>query len=121
MITLRRMLVFGALGAALVAALAAFTPLERLAGGDRPRVPTDDLSVEMYSTSSCTYCRAARVYFRRNGIPFVEHDIEQSAEARERFARLNGAGVPLIFVNGRRMEGFDARRFERLRRAGATG
>jgi glutaredoxin len=118
MITLRRMLVCGALAAALAVALVALMPLERLVGGDRPRVPTDELSVEMYSTSSCTYCRAARVYFRRNGLPFVEHDIEQSAEARERFARLNGVGVPLIFVNGRRMEGFDARRFERLRRKG---
>lgn len=57
----------------------------------------------MYTTSWCPYCRQAREYFRDNGIPFVEYDIEKDAAARRRYDALGGRGVPVILVGDCRM------------------
>ena len=72
--------------------------------------------VTMYSTSWCGYCRRAREYFRAEGIPFSEHDIEASARARRAYDRLGGGGVPLLEIGGRTMNGFSVEGFERFYR-----
>lgn len=72
--------------------------------------------ITMYSTSWCGYCRQAREYFTAEGIPFREHDIEQSSRARRAYDRLGAGGVPLIKVGERRMNGFSVGRFERFYR-----
>ena len=71
-------------------------------------------SVVMYSTSWCGYCKKAARHFRKNGIPFIEHDIEKSAKAAREYKKLNGRGVPLILIGDQRMSGFDARTFNRI-------
>lgn len=70
--------------------------------------------VVMYSTRWCGYCKQARAYFKQNGIRFIEHDIERSADARRAYDRLGGKGVPLILVGDRRMSGFSVQRFRGL-------
>lgn len=72
--------------------------------------------VTMYSTSWCGYCKQARQYFRAEGIPFTEHDIEASARARRAYDRLGGGGVPLLEVGTRTMNGFSVDSFERFYR-----
>ena len=71
-------------------------------------------TVVMYSTSWCGYCKQAARYFRKNNIPFEEHDIEKSKKAARDYKKLNGRGVPLILIGDKRMNGFDARRFDRI-------
>ncbi|MDO7653450.1 MAG: DUF4124 domain-containing protein [Porticoccus sp.] len=68
--------------------------------------------VVMYSATWCGYCRKARSYFKKNGIPFKEYDVENSSKGRRDYARLNGTGVPIIFVGKKRMQGFRAERFQ---------
>jgi glutaredoxin-like YruB-family protein len=70
--------------------------------------------VVMYSTQWCPYCSRARAYFKRNGISFVEYDIEASAQNRAQFKALNGRGVPLIMVGDKRLQGFNPQSFEAL-------
>ena len=70
--------------------------------------------VVMYSTTWCGYCRKARSYFKQKGIPFREYDIENSSKGRRDYARLNGPGVPIIFVGKKRMQGFRAERFQAM-------
>jgi glutaredoxin len=70
--------------------------------------------VILYSASWCGYCRKAREYFKKKGIPFVEIDVEMSTKGREDFARLHGRGVPLILVGDQRLNGFSRYRFDRL-------
>lgn len=70
--------------------------------------------VVMYSATWCGYCRKARSYFKQNGIPFREYDIENSSKGRRDYARLNGTGVPIIFVGKKRMQGFRAERFQAI-------
>lgn len=72
--------------------------------------------VVMYATSWCPYCQQARNYFRQRGIPYVEHDIEKDATARRDYRAFGGRGVPVIFVDKRRMNGFSASGFEKIYR-----
>ena len=71
-------------------------------------------TVVMYSTSWCGYCKKAARHFRKNDIPFEEHDIEKSKKAARDYKKLNGRGVPLILIGDKRMNGFDANRFDRI-------
>lgn len=70
--------------------------------------------VVMYSATWCGYCRKARNYFKQKGIPFKEYDIENSRKGRRDYAKLNGTGVPIIFVGKKRMQGFRAARFQAI-------
>lgn len=72
-------------------------------------------AVEIYTTHSCTTCAAAKAYMRKNNIAFTEHDVEGDMMRRNEFYERGGKGVPLIFVRGRPMHGFDPDQFERLR------
>ena len=71
-------------------------------------------TVIMYSTSWCGYCKKAARHFRKNNIPFKEYDIEKSKSAAKAYKKLNGRGVPVILVGKKRMNGFDAQRFDSL-------
>ena len=70
--------------------------------------------VVMYSATWCGYCRKARNYFQKKGIPFKEYDIENSSKGRRDYARMNGQGVPIIFVGQKRIQGFRAEQFQAI-------
>lgn len=70
--------------------------------------------VIMYSTSWCGYCKKAALHFRKNNIPFTEHDIEKSEQAAREYKKLNGRGVPIILIGDQRMNGFNATVFDRV-------
>ena len=70
--------------------------------------------VVMYATSWCPYCQQARNYFREQGIPYVEHDIEKDTDARRAYKDFGGRGVPVIFVGKRRMNGFSVAGFNKI-------
>lgn len=71
-------------------------------------------SVIMYSTSWCGYCKRARQHFKRNNIPYQEHDIEKSKKAARDYKKLKGRGVPVILIGKRRMNGFRAETFDKI-------
>lgn len=57
----------------------------------------------MYSTSWCGYCRRLKSQLERNGISYVEVDIERSPSAADFVMRINGGNqtVPTVhFPNG---------------------
>lgn len=70
--------------------------------------------VVMLSASWCGTCKKARTYFRRNGIPFREYDIETSRTGKRLYEQLGANGVPVILVGKKRMNGFSEAGFERL-------
>lgn len=70
--------------------------------------------VIMYSTDWCGYCKKARAYFKKNNIPFTDHDIEKSSTARKKYEKLEATGVPVILVGDKRMNGFSENGFERI-------
>lgn len=72
--------------------------------GPIPNVGTAD--VVLYATSWCGYCEKTRKFLRERGVPFVEHDIERSPEARRQYEALNGRGVPLLVIKGQVVRGY---------------
>ena len=70
--------------------------------------------VIMYATDWCPYCRKAREFFARNGVRYVERDIEKSPAAKAEYDKLGARGVPVILVGTQRMNGFSEDRLAQL-------
>ena len=65
-------------------------------------------------TAWCGYCKKAKKYFQKKGIPFVEYDIEKNARAKRDYDAIGGKGVPVIVMGKKRMNGFSVAGFERF-------
>jgi glutaredoxin-like YruB-family protein len=72
--------------------------------------------IVLFSTSWCPHCKAAKEYFTRNNIPFINRDVELDSDA---LALLTGTyksqGVPVIVIgeDAAVLRGFDESRFEK--------
>jgi len=66
-----------------------------------------DVEVVLYATDWCGYCRKAKEFFAKNGIAYVELDIEKDGHARQMYQHLDGRGVPLIVVGETVVRGYD--------------
>ena len=76
------------------------------------RPPQDgyaDGRVILYRTSWCGYCRKAAAFMQRNGIPYVERDVEANRAYYDEQRRLGGRGVPFIVFGQRTLSGYDER------------
>jgi glutaredoxin 3 len=74
--------------------------------------------VEIYTTSYCGYCRAAKALLARKNVPFEEIDVSNDYELRRAMvARASGRmTVPQIFIGGTPVGGSDE--LHALERAG---
>jgi len=79
--------------------------------------PASRPAVKMYATDWCPYCKQAREYFARNGIPYVELDIEKSEAAKAEHKSIGGRGIPVILVGNERMNGFSEQRMALMLKA----
>jgi glutaredoxin len=70
--------------------------------------------VEMYVDPSSEYCIQAMAFFDLNKIPYTKHDLTASDEEAKRFEALNGKGVPLIFIDDQRMDGWNEEQARQL-------
>jgi glutaredoxin 3 len=59
--------------------------------------------LELYTTAGCPYSEAAREDLAWRGVDFVEYDVEEDQEARERMLELTGGTrtVPVISEEGK--------------------
>ena len=73
--------------------------------------------VVLYATEWCGYCAKTRKLFAQHGIPYVEHDIEKSAEAAREYRALGGRGVPVVVANGQVIHGYSSQRILAAARA----
>lgn len=78
----------------------------------------------MYSTAWCGVCRKASAFMAKEGLAFVEKDIEKDkAAAKEYAAKMKaagkpGGGVPVFDVGGQILSGFDQATLLRLAKGG---
>jgi glutaredoxin 3 len=65
--------------------------------------------VQIFTTSYCPYCVAAKALLVRRGIGFEETDVTDDASARARLVTMTGGRrtVPQIFVGGVPIGGCD--------------
>ncbi|MDQ0349879.1 glutaredoxin 3 [Ancylobacter vacuolatus] len=65
--------------------------------------------IEIYTTSTCPYCHAAKKLLGRKGVDFSEVNVTGDPVARSSMSsRANGrTSVPQIFIDGRHVGGCD--------------
>lgn len=64
--------------------------------------------VIIFSTPTCSFCNAAKRYFREKNIRFTDVDVSRDeAAARDMMRRTGQTGVPVILINNRPIIGFD--------------
>ncbi len=70
--------------------------------------------VIVFSTPTCTYCNAAKRYFREKGVKFRDVDVSRDqAAARDMVKRSGQMGVPVIDIGGKIVIGFDRPKIDR--------
>lgn len=70
--------------------------------------------VTIYSTNSCPHCVAAKEYFNEKGISFTEKNVQTDVAARKELMKMGHMGVPVIFIDGEEVVGFDRERIDQL-------
>ncbi len=71
--------------------------------------------VIIFTTPTCSFCRAAKAYFRQRGIRFREVDVSKDpAAARDMVRRSKQQGVPVIDIGGKIVVGFDRPKIDKL-------
>lgn len=102
---------------------AAMAPVERVPAQAANAVGSGPREVIMFSTQGCGYCNKARKFLTAKKIPFTELDVEEDPSAPARLQALGqkaglGArdlqGVPILFIDGRPLIGWDERQAARL-------
>ena len=74
---------------------------------------TEETTVEIYVTSWCGYCNAAKNFFRRKGIEFTVYDIEKDRDAARRMmAMTTQRAVPFVVINGHGIQGYSEQAYE---------
>jgi glutaredoxin-like YruB-family protein len=72
--------------------------------------------VIVFSTPTCSFCTAAKHYFRQQGIQFRDVDVSRDpAAARDMVRRSGQQGVPVIDIGGKIVVGFDRSKINQLR------
>jgi glutaredoxin 3 len=70
---------------------------------------TSVAKVEVYTTAFCPFCTRAKSLLKSKGVPFVEIDVTEDAELRQKMVELSGGRrtVPEIFIDGKIVGGYD--------------
>jgi glutaredoxin 3 len=75
------------------------------------------MSIVVYSTPTCGYCRIAKQFLKGRNIPFVEYDVAADRARAEEMVRKSGQmGVPVLDVNGKIIVGFNQPEIEKALR-----
>ncbi len=71
--------------------------------------------VIVFTTPTCSWCRAVKQYFREKNIRFKEIDVTRDPRAAQDMVRRTGQmGVPVILIDNRPIVGFDRTKINRL-------
>ena len=72
------------------------------------------MSVIIYSTPTCPYCKTAKAYFKEHNVPYTEKDVSSDVAAQAEMTKKSGGfiGVPVIDFNGTIIQGFDKPKIE---------
>jgi len=73
-----------------------------------------DKEVKIYTTPACPYCKMAKEFLSKKGVPFTAYDVKNDKEALKEMKRISGGvlRVPVISVCNEVMVGFDRGRLE---------
>lgn len=71
--------------------------------------------VIIFSTPTCSFCNAAKRYFRDKNIRFTDVDVSRDQRAARDMQKKTGQmGVPVILINNKPIVGFDKPRIMKM-------
>lgn len=71
--------------------------------------------VTVYSTPYCQYCRMAKAFLDKHGVPYESIDVGEDQAAAQKMIELSGQrGVPVIVIDDEVIVGFDSQRLNEL-------
>ncbi len=71
--------------------------------------------VTVYSTKNCPYCRMAKAFLDKHGVPYESIDVGENSDAAKKMIDLSGQrGVPVILVDDEVIIGFDSQKLNEL-------
>jgi glutaredoxin-like YruB-family protein len=71
------------------------------------------VSITIYSTPTCGYCKMAKEYLASKNIPYTEVDVSRdTAKQQEMITKSGQYGVPVIDVGGKIIVGYDKRKLD---------
>lgn len=71
--------------------------------------------VIIFTTPTCSFCNAAKRYFREKKIKFTNIDVSRDQRAARDMQRKTGqTGVPVILINNRPIVGFDKPKINKM-------
>jgi len=74
-----------------------------------------DKKVVIYSTPTCPYCKRAKDYLSRKGIPFTDRNVAQDRDAaKEMIQKSRQMGVPVITIDNEVVVGFNQALLDKL-------
>ena len=72
------------------------------------------MTVKIYSTTWCPYCKLAKEFFKANNIKFIDINVEEDPDkAKEMIEKSGQTGVPVIDINGKIIVGFDKEKIKK--------
>jgi glutaredoxin 3 len=73
------------------------------------------MEVRVYSTPTCPYCKMTKAFLKERNIDYADVDITTDRAGRDEMIKKSGQmGVPVIYIDGKIVVGFDRERIERL-------
>ena len=73
------------------------------------------MSVKIYTTPSCVFCKMSKEYFEANNIQYQEFNVAADIRARDEMIQKTGQfGVPVTEIDGKIVIGFDRPRLAEL-------
>lgn len=76
------------------------------------------MTITLYSTPSCPYCKLVKDYLKEQSIPFTELDVSLDNDAIQKMVKLSGQmGVPVIDINGQIIVGWNKNALEEVIKA----
>ncbi|MCK4544287.1 NrdH-redoxin [candidate division WOR-3 bacterium] len=73
------------------------------------------LSVVVFSTHTCSWCKKVKSYFKSHNITFKDIDVSRDVNAARDMVRRTGQqGVPVILIGNRTVVGFNKALIDKL-------
>lgn len=73
------------------------------------------MTVTIYSTSTCPFCKQTKAFLLEHKIDFVDVDVMADQDkAREMIQKSGQMGVPVVDIDGQIVIGFDRKKLKEL-------
>lgn len=77
------------------------------------------MTVKIYTTPTCVYCKLAKQFFGQHNVQYEEVDVTRNEAALNDMVKKTGQmGVPVIEVDGHMVVGFDKAKLSELLKIG---